>query len=251
MPGAGKTAAHLLLGKRIAAKGHRLFVIDTDRGTRKNLEEYAPLKDWEPAQISTVRNFGDVVKAAGIIHKHQPVAGDWIAVEMVNKIWEYAQGHFTEKVWGKDPDDYFVEARRRAEEAKKRMVGNGLDPMVDWTVIKRLYFGFLSDILDTDASVFLTTGAKELVDVTATEESRDMYAGLGSKKGYRPDGNKMDHHQVDTVMFLQFRRGKNGEAGTRHLWTAKDRGRMLLDDIEFTDLFDDYFTMQGIKKPWE
>lgn len=236
--GCGKSKGALDLVRGTTGKVH---VIDTDRAWDRMIEG---LEEVDRARVVVADVRGDafrldkhpwpvlaeaVVKAARAMGKD-----DWLVVDMATIVWAWAQGYFSEQVFGKDIDDYFVDARRRQVEAGKKG-GNPFDGMMDWPAISRIYDRFNDAVLNAVGHVYLTAECSPLLGDVAVEVD-NLYARLGGK----PKGNKTLDHVAQTV--LKFDQNIKGE------WvmsTAKDRERDRVERKVWGDFAGDYLGAIG------
>lgn len=231
--GCGKSKGALDIAHAIDSKVH---VIDNDRAWERMLE------GKDQGVIDRV-NILDVRREAGQTDRHPWQVmleatknlgramdpDDWLVVDMATVAWTWVQSWFSEEVYGKELDNFFVEARKRQVDAGKKG-GSAFEGMADWPTINRTYDHFNDAVLNARGHVYLIC---EMGDLWGNEDASvaNTYTALGG----RPRGNKSIDHIAQTVLWL----GQN----VKREWivsTAKDRERTRLDRDPWSDFARDY-----------
>ncbi len=112
------------------------------------------------------------------------------------------------------------------------------------TVINRLHRDMTNAILRTPAHVYATAGQKAMGE-KIEKETRLIFGPLG----VMPSGQKNLAHIFHTVLLKKQTRG--GAGGSEVKWTmttAKDRGRVMMDDTEVGDVAGGGFTVAYLVK---
>jgi ABC-type oligopeptide transport system ATPase subunit len=225
--GGGKTTAGLQVARAIQDQGGRLFVLDTEHGTDKLLQnEFSDLKN---VVVHHVYDFPSYVEAADAV-KAECRKDDWVQVDLVGMAWDAVQRYFVEQVFGKNRGDYFLHIRREMQrvmdegrDGKKRPNMRALDGWRDWTVVNAMYKDFILPLLyQVPAHLLACTMATAVSDEDEEDVKRLFPMGL------KPAGQKDLPHQFDTVILLEPPRDK--ERKRRLATTFKDRGRPTFSD---------------------
>jgi len=176
--------------------------------------------------------FEDVIQQARL--KHQP--GDWLVLDMVNKMWDFSQQAYFEKVFGKELDDYWLETKKAG--------GNiGGDYGSNWTVINKLYDALTLKIARYPGNVLACTPAQEVRQPDSKTgkggDDRDTLLQFG-RFGYKPMGQKLLAHNFHTVLLLQ----EVPKAGWAYS-SVKDRNRPLVNGEPLEDFVKSYLVKQA------
>lgn len=253
--GTGKSYSIVMLVLDALESGHKVMVVDRDRGVSKALREvwgdgappenldYRLAKSWHviPQAVS------DALNTLG--------TGDWLCFEHLGRLWDFAQTEYSRHVYGLDVSQHLMalnaEARAtmaalgvntRDEDKTKRREANeilaqktafsGLDGRTDWSVIKRMHNDDVIDraILEGSFNILSTTSMTPILKDEVERGAWKMFHGILS----RPEGEKHNVFRHDTIAICYKRDG-------RFLWrtdmgggAGKDRGRPLFRDIDFT-----------------
>lgn len=237
--GTGKTYDWLTIAK--ALPDVKFYCIDTDDTTERMLEdEFSDVRNVESIQVNEWSEFKeevlDVLDELNKTAKQDTPSLElpWVVVDMSDVTWDWVQGYFTEEVFDKDIDQYFLEARKAQSKGASKLTP--LEGWTDWQVINRLYQGVWIP-LSRGKNYHLLITAK-VQDVAGKSEVKTLYEELGNM----PAGEKRMGHRMHTV--LQKKSSSNGW----FISTAKDRGREILKGEFVEDFAKDY--LQEIAK-WE
>jgi len=210
-PGAGKSFGWLKLASHF--KNAQFFVIDTEAGAKRSLQEFPnlqnihiyPVADWPEYREAQKK----IVETAG--------EDDWIVIDMIDKAWSTVQRYFISEIFDREMGEYFLEARKKVKkDAKSLFAGRdaALKGWLDWPVVNRLYEDFMLPIVyRSPAHLYLATSG-QAVSEDDNREVQDLYGPYG----VRPSGQKALGHQPDTVLLLSH--AKDGY----YVTTIKDRG---------------------------
>lgn len=227
--GAGKSTtwckvAHWL---NVRESTSNMWVIDTDMASDRMRVGYKEAFDnkvqvYEPYEWS---EYQDSLKE--IYAKSRP--NDWLVLDMAHKPWQAVQEYFTDEVFGKSVDSYFLEAR------KKAAGGNPLDGWNDWSVINKLYNAWIMKFLRFPGHIIACAPVTNVMnDGKKTDDSPEVKALFGSY-GVKPEGQKALAFQFHTVLLLS----DSGRQGYR-VSTIKDREREKLKNAELQDFVPNY-----------
>jgi hypothetical protein len=252
-PGSGKSDAIVRLALDLQDTGHKLVVIDRDRGIGKAVKEicgggapenltYFLAKTWDRVRQGVSYGFKTLTP------------GDWLVFDMLGPLWDFAQNEYARMVYGEDLTDHILLLRADAQkemdkkgistrsidgESKKKanstvstaMAYSGMEGRTDWSLIKRMHNDDVLDraILHGEFNILATTSIVPLDDQALV--NWPLFKVIGK----RPEGEKHNVHRFDTIAFLE--RNKEGFTWRTDLGggTGKDRGRPLYRDIDFTD----------------
>ncbi len=203
-------------------KPARFFFVDTDCGSERTLQTAFP---WlTNIDIFEVSSWLEADKALDKISSLiKPERGDFLVIDLFCKLWDWAQEHYTEKVFHKGIDDFFLEMRENLASSGSKKV-NPFDGLKDWTIIKKLYKTLAQKIFfKLGANVIICSTASPVNDKLDSESIVTKYGRVG----FKPSGYKDTDHDVHTVIFMQQKK----EGRDRKYWmrTVKDRGRVQID----------------------
>lgn len=156
---------------------------------------------------------------------------DWCVVDSASPTWPSVQAWFTEQVHGEDIAEYFLEVRKKKNEAKEQKKTLGaLDGWMDWPVINKQYNKFYRALLNVGCNWLLTCEQGRVSD----DDDKDV-KGLFGPYGVKPQGQKSVGHKPSTVLLLT-----KSRVGEYHMTTIKDRGRGEVEDEPWEDFAKDY-----------
>jgi hypothetical protein len=222
--GVGKSTAAVKVAERADGK---MFVIDTTYEGDRNFQgmdgvEVNRVEDWD-AYLDTVRR----VRGVGSDN-------DWLVVDRIDPVWDMAQAGFSEKAFGKEIGDWFVEFKADGKSGHPFAGEYG----VNWAVIKRMYASFMTEVMRWPGHVIVTAKAEPV-----QQPSRDgSYAGdsaelrgVFGKFGVRPAGEKNLGFMFHTVLLLnEVRQGE---------WTyttIRDRNREQVEGRQMKNFVTSY-----------
>ena len=145
--------------------------------------------------------------------------GDWLVIDMVDKVWEYAQAHFVHVMHGVDMDAYLTSIRQALPKDKKNL--KPFEGLTDWPTINGIYRGWSDRTLMNDRGIhiFGVSPMKAIDGRLTGEDMKEMFGNLG----VYPAGQKHLAHQFHTVLLMSQAKGNLWKADT-----AKDRERPFL-----------------------
>lgn len=252
--GVGKTSAMLSVVSRAIKTGSdaKLYVLNSDGQGAIERMVYTPKSRFaDVADRLDIRNVNDFEEwereledVRGLVRPQ-----DWLFCDFISDLWEEAQRYYVEKVHGKEPEDYYLDAQIRLEKkkrarAEKVAAGGKVSDKApqddskhefkDWDVIKSLYFRVFDPIYKRlCCNVMATAQIRELRTegmFADKKEERKLYGAFGAM----PTGHKSLGHRFDTVLLLQ--KERDGYTMT----TMKDRERDDMEDAKLTDFSVNY-----------
>jgi hypothetical protein len=148
------------------------------------------------------------------------------------------QDFFIEEQFGKDADDFFLQAR------KANAAGHPLasDYGSNWTVINKLYSRWIGQVIRWAGHVYAATPAQQVAESNSSGrggDSREIRETFG-RYGVKPTGQKALGFQFHTVLLLQ--------SPSRDQWTltsVKDRSRELQQATPMFDFVASYMVPVG------
>ncbi len=232
--GGGKSYAWLSLAK--STQSVKFYCIDTDKAIHRMLAtEFKELsnvivkdcRDWHKCDLA----LDEITK----IVKEE----DWLVIDMVDALWDFVQSYYTQQIFSKNIDDYFIQVRKSLGGGAKLEAFKG---WTDWTVINKLYQDFINRVTyDLSCNIFLTAKASKYNSSQDDEPSlRDSFSVVG----FKPEGEKRNAYRVHTVLYF------NHDAFGYYVTTVKDRGRQQLRGMafnNFANLYDDVINNKEIK----
>lgn len=229
--GTGKSNAILTVAKRCPE--NTFYVVDNDDSYERLLaEDYPDLTNVKVEQPDDWEEHLEVIEG----FSREMDADDWLVVDLLTEPWDLVQDWFTDKVFHKDIEEYFLEVRiakqrAKAESGKDKKSLGAMDGWMDWPVINKQYRKLSKLLINRPGHLYCTA---ELSPITKEEDDKDI-RGMFGPYGVKPKGQKRMGHMMQTVLLL----GKD-RAGTYTMTTVKDRGREEMEDEEYTDFAKDY-----------
>lgn len=235
--GTGKTQGWLSIAAQYPES--QFFVADTDDSAERMLAtDFSELtnvdvelaNDWETFD-GALKRFNKTIRNMKEPKRREDLP--WVVVDMSDATWDFVQNYFTEQVFNKGIDDFFLQAR------KVFKGGNKLDTFegwTDWQVINKIFQTAWRPIT-TGASghhLFITAKAKRAEGA----EGKTLYKDLK----FMPEGEKRMPHRVHTVLMSEVDRGG------WYVSAAKDRGRELVRDLQVQNFAINYLVKQA---SWE
>lgn len=231
--GVGKSRCALSIAKQIEG---RMFVIDNDQAYERMLDgnEFSGLTNVEVHQVWDKSDFEDYVQALNKFLS-EATPDDWVVIDLLGDTWDAVQAYWTDQVYSKDIDEYFLDIKKRRTQAKgDDSVDRGYIEM-DWVTIKKLYARrIMNQIVNAKCHFLGITGLKSVSGQDDTEVRREYSRFKG-----RPAGHKDMGHLFHTILFLD----KKHDGWT--FSTVKDRGREYVEDEPLEDFALDYLVKIG------
>lgn len=217
-PGSGKSWAWRSIAEWMDKTGTpgRIVGADTDRAWEGQRPDDGHL-DNQVAMVRTpdFESVRDAVEAA--VKDYQP--GDWLVVDMIGRLWDFAQEFYTEQVFGQSMEDFWLDAKKY-----DRNVGGAHG--TNWAIIKKLYYAVLRDVFDRwPGHLLCCTPVADIREPDKEGKGGDstLTRSLFGKFGVKPAGRDDLPHPFHTVLLLQ-EVPKKGHV----LTSVKDRNRDLL-----------------------
>ena len=228
--GSGKTTAWLSLARKFPES--TFHCIDTDASIDRMLQ--TEFRDLKNVKVYPARSWEKCKLALSFI-KREVKPNDWLVVDMLDSVWDFVQGYFTEQIFNKEIDTYFLEVRKKAQ-GKSTL--EALEGWTDWVVINKLYQSWINEIMyELPCNVFVTAKADKLSAKKESQENLDMFSSIG----YKAEGEKRNSYRTHTVLFLC-----HNIDNTYLMTTIKDRGRKKFFAEQVTNFAEQYTEiMQG------
>jgi hypothetical protein len=227
--GVGKSRAWLTIAARAQKSGSkaRFYCLDTDHAIERMIDEGFP--ELNNVEVANVFEWPEY---EGALKRFLKVAtpDDWLICDMIDAAWDAAQAYYVDEIFSKDIGQYFIEARKVFEAAKKekgKSVFRAFDGWQDWPVIKKVYFSWLERFAKHAPCHVFATAKVEPIDTE--KDSKELIKTYGPY-GVRPKGQKDLGHSFHTILFLQ-KAGSNDYRFT----TIKDRERKEVEGEKLTD----------------
>lgn len=139
---------------------------------------------------------------------------DWLIIDLLSPTWQWVQEWFTERVFGKSLDEYFLEQRKTMKAGDKK--GGGFEGWKDYgTGINPQYALLQNRILRSPGNVYCTSEAKALSSENVDKPTRLIFG----PHGVVPVGQKRTPHLFSTVIWKV-----SDQPGIIKAVTTKDRG---------------------------
>lgn len=247
--GSGKSYQWLKLARALKASGAKFRCIDTNDAIPFMMETQFP--DLKPENggnvyVHPAMDWLEYKEGLKWVKESEPVAKDWLVLDMADDPWERVQRYFVSSVFEEDMGEYFLQVRKEVQakggkgldgKAVTSIVREGLSGWVDWTVINRLYDDVMMPLIyRIPCHVYAATKVQELRRGEKDPELLSLYGDIK----VRPSGQKNLGHQVHTL-FL-FKPGTDKWTIT----TVKDRGnRGYFKDVQLNSLYMQYLVVKA------
>lgn len=249
--GSGKSKAWLKWAEWIQRTGasSRVFVIDTDTAWQRM--GWGLGWDQPPNQfvwVTDCENYDQALNAVTSYRRAaQPQNNDVLVIDMIDKLWDYAQAAFSEKAFGENITEWLLDVRRKGENP-------GGDYGVNWSTINRLYGDFINNVIRFPGHVVACSPVEDVKEPNRDGKGgddpqiRQMFGRLKKK----PRGQKNLPFQFHSILLMQDTSG--AAVGPWKMTTMKERdvGAMAREKMEGVDVKDfvlDYLIKRGGWKP--
>lgn len=205
-PGSGKTSAYMKVAEWLDRTGSpaKMYVIDLDFKARldpsaglDNLVIRDDLEEWRSIKGAAID-----CRQAGSREN-----GDWLVVDMMDRLWADAQKFYTNMALGKDLDDLFIDWRKgNVENPSTGRGGNPFEAAYgkDWQAINAMYDTVMYNITRFPGNVLMTSGIQSIGE---DEKDANIIRMFG-KWGVRPAGQKrLGHVAADTLLMQATTKG--------------------------------------------
>jgi hypothetical protein len=227
--GVGKSYAAVALAKYLRQTGSDaiVYVIDTTYEAERNFIDCG-----DNVVIHQVEEWDDYLKVVKEIREVSR-SQDWLVVDRLDEVWEKAQAGYSEKVFGKEIDEWFIEYKRDHGEGHAFSGEYG----TNWGIIKRMHAAFTTEVLRFKGNVLVTTTAEPVVEPNRDGkggDDKDVRAEFG-KFGVRPGGEKRNGFKFHTILLLA-----EARQGSWIYTTIRDRSREQQKGKKMTDFVVSY-----------
>lgn len=239
--GSGKSYGYYTLARlALTTKSDaHFYIIDTDESVGRMLVDPAfeslTDDDYNPYNITfeSVSSWEELTTALthyqGIMRPQ-----DWLMIDMLTPSWDWCQSYFTNQVFGKNLDQFFLEARRSMSQKDKG--GSPFEGWRDWPTINQIYAAFQTQLLRCKGNLYCTA---EIKSVNRDTMDKEAFALFGPH-GVQPSGQKRIPFLFSTILLTAEPR-----PNVRTLTTVKDRSREPLAGFEVGDFAKDYLVKTG------
>jgi len=229
--GTGKSRGALSIAKR--CKNATLYVVDNDMAWDMMLLD-PDYPDMDNVVVYDVDTWEEHNAALDEIRAKMG-RDDWCVLDMMTATWDSVQSWFTDQVFNKDINEYFMEVRKNKADAKKGSSLGAFEGWMDWPVINKEYATIYKRLLRMPGHVYCTAELNQI-----SEDDQKDVRGVFGPYGVKPKGQKRMGHIFKTVLLFTKRK-----AGDYHLTTVKDRAREEVVDVEIGDFAMDYLKGVG------
>lgn len=164
---------------------------------------------------------------------------DWTLIDMIGPSYDWAQGDYTTRTYGKSLEDYYIE-RRQAKLKENKKSGFGSFEGIDWNIIKPIFANFKESVVRWPTHLYAVTGVKAIDSERADKDVKLMFG----PHGVVPVGHKEIAHWFSTVIWKM--------STTSDVWkaiTIKDRSRVKFEGQPIEDFSRDYLMNVAGWKP--
>lgn len=232
--GAGKSYAWLCCAKRLTDS--HFYIIDTTHDAERMVE-------GEGLENVTITYCPDYEDWRDAIKKYNASANrdDFLVADLMGDLWGASQRFYSETVFGKEIDDWFISAKKEAVDK-----GTSVGPIIagshgeNWGMINRAYQAVMMEYLRFPGHKFAITGAESIQEPSKDGKGGDSieYRQLFNKFKLKPTGQKSLGFQFHTIMLM-----REKSAGNWIMDTIRDRNREVLTNETVND-----FAMQYLVK---
>lgn len=233
-PGSGKSTNAATIMLHTPDVTHHVIDMEIDNYERLFAEDpmFQPLQERVGESIFIypvdTTNWEEQLEAA-VTAGAAAAQGDWWYFDMITDTWESVRSWYTDKIYGNDLADYFMDARKdlqnrrdkaSSQKEKAQAEMQGLSGWEDYGIINPQYKKLYSALMNTKAHVCIIAEEDKVREGSGKAgEDRSTKAAFGHI-GYKPKGQKKLGHIPQTVIRCS-RHAKNGW----QIECAKDRGR--------------------------
>ncbi len=123
---------------------------------------------------------------------------DWLVLDMGHHMWSKTQEAFFDKAFGKDIDEFFLEARKTGTNV-------GGEYGVNWNVINKMYGKLVDYLREWPGNLLVCCPAEDihLPDPKGRGGDDPKVLSLFGKFGVKPTGQKNLPYEVHTVLLCQ------------------------------------------------
>lgn len=249
----GKSTCWVRWGEWMEKTGDgNVYVGDTDFATERMLgggyEGDVKIGGVEWAKygnihVSTLMEWSDYIAFSDFCAKI-PGRDDLVVVDMINKAWEEVKQDFAQQVYGKDMDEFFLEAKMRQVKAGKE----GGNAFADshgqtWDVINKRYARFMTGaVYRTKAHVLACTPA----DKIDRDRDKGEVLNLYGRYSMKPQGQKHLGHAFHTILLVsEERKGHIMTTVKERDIRAPEPERVALVGDVYEDFVVDYLMVVG------
>lgn len=224
----GKSTGWLTIARQ--QPENTFYCIDTDKSTARLLEtEFKDVRDKGNVQIILCRTWETSKKT---LEELIPTIKetDWLIIDKINPLWDFVQNWFTQGVFHKNLDEYFMQLRKSLGGGTKLEAFKG---WTDWNVINPAYQAVIDPTMyNFDYNIYITAGSKAY-DPKADFEDVELKESF-SVVGHQPEGEKRNGDRCHTVLYF------NHDINGYYITTIKDRGRQRLREFPFDNFWQTY-----------
>lgn len=237
--GAGKSQAwgEWARWSRDTGSKARFYAVDTDYGVDRMEDNYEGFSS--NVEYRQTRDYDEILKYMRDCRK-KATRDDILVLDMVGTMWGVCQGAFSEKAFGKNMGDWFIEAAKAGS-----MGAIAGDFGVNWGAINRMYGEIRDEFLRFPGHVIACTGVEEVRMPDKQGKGGDDVdmRQLFGRFGVKPEGQKQLGHHFHTILLLQDT-GKEWK-----MTTVKDRNREKVKGLTVGDFVMDYLVPVAGWKP--
>jgi hypothetical protein len=210
------------------------YVVDTDVSAWRMLSDpkFTGLFDADgntpTVVVKEVYDWESLLVAMGEVQQAMRPQ-DWLMVDMISPTWDWVQGAFTDKIFNKDLDTYFLEARKAQRSSGDK--GGSFEGWKDWPVINAMYGKFTQMLLRCKGNLYCTSEQKKINSDTTEKDTKLLFGPYG----FVPVGQKRNPHLFQTILWKIASRPEVWE-----VTTIKDRSRSQLAGAPIKDFAKDY-----------
>lgn len=231
LAGTGKSNAILTVARK--CPDVTFYVADNDMSYDRLLAtEFTDVKNVDVRDIDQ-EDWKEHLEVIGGIQREMK-RDDWLVIDSTTPTWQAVQGWFTETLFDKGIDEYFIEVRKMkasGKEGGKDKTLGAFEGFMDWPVINKQYAKFHRLIMRCPGHLYCTA---ELANVSQKDDDKQTINTYGAY-GVKPAGQKRIPHLFQTSILFSKNR-----VGEWFFTTIKDRGRPEQENAPMTDFAKDY-----------
>lgn len=228
--GSGKSHAVLTIARRCPTS--MFYVLDNDNAYPRLLDtDFVDVRARGNVQVQPVWEWDDSLAYFEKVSRGcRP--DDWVVFDIFGDTWKQVQDWYAMQVHGQDLGDYFLQVRKGLADGEKTL--GGFSGFTDWAVVNPQFNKLVKALLRCNGHLYCTAAIDKMVVGDDTDAAnRALYTN-----GYKPVGQKHIGHKFQTLLMSGKGRGSGGSNWT--LTTVKDRGRVEVDRMPWTDFAVEY-----------
>lgn len=195
-PKVGKTWAYCSTIKKGLDAGANVFLINTDNGVKRTLQEYLG-KDFDnyadKINYYLITDIDDIEEIIIDVKKNvQPK--DLVVIDLISDFWELAQAKFVENLAGGKVIDYY----ERASRDKSKF---GLLSGQQWQYVKKLDSMIINELVIRPPCKVIAVASGKEVEMDRVHNNKEILDRFDSV-GEKPSGQRELQYKFNTIIYI-------------------------------------------------